>query len=216
MTEARDEANLVRRAAKFGRAATIAGIIVFVLALAQVYTSFSIAMERARQNTNPQAATPAASLVLLDKMLYSSLASAFVIFGAGVLAMAAARAASSGTAPEWAGPQDEAFVRTATRFAKVTEVVAWVYLVVNAAIFVYASYNRIAQMADSKEAPVGSLSRAMIAAGYLGTSTLVAMLRLFFVFLLGALLIRTLLVISRKSAPTQAEGRAAAQGNHNA
>ena len=216
MTEAKNDANLVRRAAKFGSAAMIAAIIMFALAVAQACITFSKAMESAGRAAPSQTATPPVAKVLLDTLLYSSLASPFIVFGAGVLAIAAARAASQEGAPWWASPQDEKFTAIATRFAKVTEVVAWIYLVVNAGIFIYAAYGRIAGMIGSKEGPAGGLSRAILAAGYFGTSMVVGVLRVFFVFILGALMIRTLLLIARRSVTLNGANDTAAKEGGNA
>ena len=211
MNDAGGETNLVKKTMRFGRAATIAGILMFVLAVAQACITFSKAMDSAKRATTSETATPPVAKVLLDTLLYSSFASPFIVFGAGVLAMAAARAASQEGAPGWASQQDETFTVIATRFAKITEVVGWIYLFVNAAVFIYAAYGRIAGMIAAKDGAAGGLSRAILAAGYFGTSMVVGVLRVFFVFILGALMIRTLLVIARRSAALRGASDAAAR-----
>jgi len=210
VNDSKADAAVLRRATFFARAAGVAAIIIFAAALAQLWPQFKLVMKQAELN---QAPPPTFSLVLrLAGTFISNAIYALTLIGAGVAALALCRAAYADAVPSWAVAQDPLFSRNARRFAVIAEWAAWLYLLVNLMGSAYATIGQLNAISAADPSATGTLMQQIIPAVYMGTAALMGTLHSFFIVVVGALIVRTLLVISDRAAAAEAAPEGHANG----
>jgi hypothetical protein len=185
------------------------GAVLLILAFSQVWTTYALAREVAAQQKTAPPALPPAVATLLSPLYRSEIIAALTVMGLGLLVMAAAGMASSESPPSWAVEQDASFARKANLLARIAVVLAWSFLLINAVGFVISGYGRIRGILANRAAAPEKVAHNLIAAVYLGVSGASFIIKPFLVLVLGALLIRILLLVSDRArgAETQSSFR---------
>lgn len=199
VNDSKRDAAILRRAAFFARASGVAAIIIFAAALAQLWPQFRLVVKQAEMNQ-----TTADTFGLIMRLAGAFISNgiyALTLIGAGVLALALCRVAYADSSPSWAVVQDPLFSRSARRFAVIAEWAAWLYLAVNLVGFGNSTIARLNDLAAADPSATGAVMQKVIPAVYMGTAALMATLHSFFIVVLGALIVRTLLVISAQASP---------------
>ena len=192
MSRIPNQSSLLRQARFFAGAAVVAAAVILFLSIVNAIERVDLTFIFAGA-TDPILARQIIDAV--ESLLARGGREAFIVCGAGIIVFAAVRLVQSGVKPSWAGGHDERFVALSWRFSRIVEIFAWVL----AASLVYLG---IVRWTTVEQIPAG-FSRGAEAM-YRITMMLdvsVAAITAFFTLMLGALLIRTLLLLSEAGGP---------------
>jgi len=206
VSEITGQPRLMKTARVFGIAGMIAGGVLFILAFANAIITTDLAVTSAREARKnqtlaageakaPPLTTTAVARFFVGQLAASGVAASFVVVGTGILALVAANLAAAGAKPSWAAPLDARFVKAARFFANLTIVVAWMILVYFVAVGVEAFHN-MSHKPSSEVAGSVAATREIIQSVQRFIGLVAGALKTFFLFFLGALIVRALLAIA--------------------